>query len=177
MDKLPAAVHAKLSKALSGGKLPDFGEDGYDDLYNAFGELWGALGDEWSKPGTSPARRNIAALVEFWSAIPGDGVLVGVAINMPGVLPIAIDAATEMKLNAVRDGLRKVKSHVPEEVVALEDVDDRLEWYNSAKGKKHAARLEAIEEEIQADEAFGTELLLGVMKRVVAERGEFFRAR
>lgn len=176
MSKLPAAARAKLSSALASGKLPDFDDESYNDVYDIFGDLWNALGDEWSQPDASPARRHVAALVELWSTIPSDGLTVGVGVNQPELPAAAVQAAAELKLPKVLALLKRIQKHIPAEVASIDDVEQRLTWYQSDKGEDHAAALEELEQECQ-DGEFGEELMLGALRRVLAEPAEYFASR
>jgi len=50
MRMLPAAAHAKLSKALAAGTLPDEGDAGDDDVSEIHMDLASALDSAWSDP-------------------------------------------------------------------------------------------------------------------------------
>src|SRR5690349_9332483 len=83
MPKLPAAMLRKAKKAMPSGKVPENGEQGYDEFYDLVGELSMAFNGSWERPKAGAAVRQVSALVDLWSAIPADGLLVGVAVNQP----------------------------------------------------------------------------------------------
>src|SRR5689334_14087439 len=98
MPKLPADAHRKLAAAMVTGTIPEYGQPGYDDFFDVYGDLGVSLDGDWARAAASPARRHVSALSDLWNAIPADGLLVGVACNQPGVVAAAIDAVTAMKL-------------------------------------------------------------------------------
>jgi hypothetical protein len=115
----------------------------------------------------------VGALVAFWSAIPWDGVTLGIACNRPEILPVAKAAASSMNLPSVAAFIDRVIAAVPPEVVALGDASDRHAWYTDGPGAKLAAQLDAVETEIQDDDAVDA-LLLGCMNRMLKEPAHFF---
>lgn len=174
MTKLPASMHAQLANALSKGSIPEHGEPGYDAFYDVFGEFAAILWEDATNPNAPQVRRHVAALIAIWSAIPHDGVLVGVACNQPEVVPVAIEAAESLQLPTVVAGLRAIADCIPNEIVVLPDPSDRLEWYGSSKGDKAATRLEALYDELTEDESFATALMLTCMQQTLANPTEFF---
>lgn len=174
--KLPKAKHNKLVKALSSGRLPDHGEPGYNDVYDIFGDLSIALGEVWTDKNASPVRRHVSALVDFWSAIAFDGLRVGVACNQPHVVPAAIEAAGRLKLPALKRVLTRVQRHIPPSILALEDPEDRLNWYDSRDGEAHARALEELEAEIQ-DPRLADRLILTILRQTLDEPAEFYRTK
>ena len=175
MSKLPAPTHERLRKALASGNLPeDPAEPGYNDVYDIYGELWESLAGAWERSGESPARRHVSALIDVWSAIPTDGLLVGVAVNQPEVVAAAIEAARFMKLKTCAELLARIHECIPGEVSSRSEPTSRHEWYDGGKkGRKLAAQLEELEG-IAQDGEFGTELLEACFRRVLAEPAEFF---
>jgi hypothetical protein len=172
--KLPAATLPKLRAALASGKVPAYGEPN-DDLVS---DIWGddlpdILQDSWRKPKAPPARRHLSALTEFWGNICGDGLVVGVAINDPGLVPASQEAAAAMKLKTVSRILARVAKCVPDEVLKLKNLDKRLAWYESKKGQAQAAKLEQLEELVNKQD-FIDELQVGIFRRLLAEPKEFF---
>jgi hypothetical protein len=175
MTKLPASMHHKLRAALAPGRIPKTDDPGYDDVFDIWGELWTTIGNAWEDPLQSRTRRHVAALVDLWSAIPPDGLLVGVAVNQPEVVPVAIEAAEAMELPHVRPMLEQISDCIPPEVLFIDDVEDRLSWYQEEEHEPLAERLAELEEEAQ-DGPFASELMLACLNRTLAEPREFFRA-
>lgn len=172
MPKLPHATKLKLEAALAPGKLPESSSDpGYDDVFEAFGELVTEFGAAWEDPDATPAQRDVGALVSFWECIPWNGLLVGVAVNQPGVVAAALNAAKNLPV--VARFLTDIQTHIPAIVVEMGDVEERLRWYESPEGEPHAAALADLEHAIQKGE-FGEELLLGSLRRTVAESSDFY---
>ena len=177
MTKLPNQMYSNLKAALASGKLPeDSSTREYDVVYDTFGELAQSLLDDWTKPSVSQTRREVSALVGFWEAIPFDGVLIGVAVNQPAIVPASIQAAKSMRLGSVTTLLEEMQSHVPASVIDIEDAEGRIEWYESEDGRGSAAALAQIEEKLNEGD-FAEQLLLGVFQRVLAEPEEFFKVR
>jgi len=173
MSKLSAQDHAKLRTAFASGKVPEYGEPGYNDFFDLFGELTVAVGGEWENPKSSSSRREVAALVDFWSAICTEGLLLGVAVNQPDLLAAAKEVAASMNLSACMSVFDRVQKCIPPEVQAITEVDARLRWYEAKKNAKFGRTLETLEEEASEGE-FGTELLEACMRRILAKPAEFF---
>ena len=176
MTKLPASMHAQLANALSKGAIPEHGEPGYDAFFDVFGEFAATLWEDATNPNAPPIRRHVAALIAIWSAIPPDGVLVGVACNQPEVVPVAIEAAESLQLPTVAAALRAIADCIPKEVTAMPDPSERLDWYGSANGEKSATRLEALYDELTEDEALTNTLMLTCMQQTLAHPTEFFES-
>jgi hypothetical protein len=174
MPKLPNKALVTLKQVVAAGKLPEPEDSIYNEVFDVWGDLLSEFGGEWEKASASKARREVSALVDFWSAIPTDGLVIGIAVNQPGVVATAIDAAKSMKLASLVPLLEQIKKHIPSTVVAMSDVDKRMEWYESAKGESHAAQLGELEEVAQEQAEFGTAIMLGCFRRLTEEPGEFF---
>jgi len=176
MRMLPAAAHAKLSKALAAGTLPDEGDAGDDDVSEIHMDLASALDSAWSDPNASTPRRHVSALIDFWLAVPGDGLLVGVAVNQPGVVAAAIKAAQDLKLPGVLTKLKKIQPHIPAKVLDIDDAEERFAWYESAKGQAHAEALEDLESDLE-EAGFINEIVLAPLLLALKHPAEFFKPR
>jgi hypothetical protein len=172
--RMPAETLPQLRAALASGKVPGYGEPG-DDVTS---EVWGdglpnILQDAWRKPKNSAARRHVSALCDFWGNICMDGLIVGVAINDPGLVAAAQEAAAAMKLKKAQGILDKVAVCVPAQVTKLKSVDKRLAWYQSPKNEPLVAKLDKLDARINEND-FIVELQEAIFRRLLAEPAEFF---
>jgi len=173
MAKLPRSTLRKFEAGIAQGTIPEPDDAAHDGFFSAWSDLWTSLGEDWSKAQASRARREVAALVELSNAVPGDGLVVGIACNQPRLVELAIDAAGSMKQAKLLTALKKIATHIPDAVMSLDHPGARLEWYESRAGKAHAAALEKLEERVQ-DEDITNSLMLACVRRVIAEPEEFF---
>lgn len=173
MNKLPATSLSNLKSALASGSIPDFGQPGYDDLFDVWDELGMSLAEDWANAKASPARREVSALTDLHNSIAPDGVLVGVICNQAPVVAPAIAAAASMRLPAVAELLKELAGHIPATILEMDDPEDRLNWYDSPEGVEHSEALEDLEERLQ-HERIVTDLMLACCRRVINESAEFF---
>lgn len=173
MDKLSAETHAMLKKAFAKQTIPEQDSPHYNDFFDAWGDLSAMLAEDVVDPKAPAARRQVGALTGIWDAICCDGLLVGVAVNQPESVELARQGAAAMGLSALKPLLDRVAACVPAEVIAIEDVGERLAWYQADEREAMTSELESLEEEIQ-DEEPATAMMVGCIKRVLAEPALFF---
>lgn len=173
MIRLPASSFDKLRSGFTGETLPQHGDEGFDEVFDVWDELGNELAQDWEEAGVSPARRDVAALIELSRAVPFDGVLVGIACNQPNLVAVARSAASSMKLPLVSKVLDDMASHITPQVLAQDDPAARLAWYQSDAGAAHADALAALDERVEEPEVMD-ELMMNCLKRVIRERAEFF---
>jgi hypothetical protein len=175
MSKLSGATLQKLRAAVSPTEPDqDFADDKLDemDAVDALVEVGEALGDAWRDPQESPVRRRVAALVSFHNALPFDGILTGVAVNQPGVIAVGIEAAQAEGAVELVGYLKEIAGCIPAELVSLEDVEQRLSYYDSDAGQRLASRLQHLAGRYY-DDGHSTRLMKVCLQRVLRQPTEF----
>ena len=96
-------------------------------------------------------QRQAWCLISYVSAIPCDGMCIGVLVNEPEILEPIRRAATDMKSKPVLDLLARIHKIVPKSFFELQDSDERYEWME--KNEKKGDLLEELGESDLGEEA------------------------
>lgn len=170
---LPAASHKKLQSALKSGRMPKYGKPGFDDAYDVYMDLWIALGSDATRKLASEPRREVGSLINFWNALPTDGMLIGVVVNNAPLVPVALAAATSMKLPRHARILEQTLAYIPPTLMKL-SIDKRLAWTETPEAAPSIKKLEKLEETAQS-ESLVNGIMEACLKRTLAEPDEFFK--
>lgn len=169
---LPASVAEQLQASLAKGKVPKRGTPAAEAFDTAFMDFYSVLEHTWSKKAQPLHWRRAAALITFWLAIPGDGLLIGIACNQPEVVPAALAAAKSLKLARITKYITQVAACIPPAIHKLKDPEDRLIWYESSKGVALAAKLSKLEDRF---DPLIDELTQRIVDIALEHPGDFFK--
>jgi hypothetical protein len=173
MRKLSRSMRKNLAKWTDRSSIPEPGDRSYNHFFDLYGELTAIWDDEDLAPESklTATQHGVAALITFGSAVPTDGICVGVVVNEQFALPQARLAAESFGLTQSVSFLDAVISAIPPEVLASLDQDVRIVWYEA-----NTELAQTIDELADSEEgrAALTEMMLTAMNTVAQHPEEFF---
>jgi hypothetical protein len=140
------------------GKALPTDDPRYNEFFDIVDALASAVSGVWERRKTAPTVRRVSALADLWTAIAGDGLMIGVCVNQPAIIPAALDAATVLKAKPILPSLHKIDKCMPAPLRALKSVDKRLAWLESDKGQPFADKLNSLSEQLEAG-SFGADVM------------------
>lgn len=175
MRKMKRALHAGLNGWIDRTTTPDTpGEPIYNIFYNMVGELSTLFEDGDLEPAVSlltPNQRRAGAMIWFATALPCDGLHIGVLVNQPYILPHVREAARALKLKDVELVIRAIDTIVPPEVLTMADCEQRYAWYEEHQDVLE--KLDALEAKDSFNDALNTMIQMAMI--LVADHpDEFF---
>jgi hypothetical protein len=160
--------------------IPPWGTKQEQEINNAVCELNSEIeaacfdedGERLPESELTMNQRRALALATFSSAVPADGLAIGVLVNQPELIKAVLDAAHATKSKVITEQLEKVNKLLPASFWKFADVDARYEWLTKHQNVDEA--LNSIEES-QEFEAAREDMMRIAAIIALDNSDEFFR--